>query len=77
MKASNTVIKSRRTAGGSGVLVGTLEKREERKGNLVYTGKRRSFKVTPGKRENLRERLVEMRRTPRKGGETRERRGLI
>lgn len=34
---------------------------------MVYTGKSRSFKVTPGKREELRERLVEMRGTPAKG----------
>lgn len=41
----------------------------------MYTGKRRSFKVTPGKLEELQERLVEMIGTPAKGGETPERRG--
>ena len=38
----------------------------------MYTKKRRSFKVTPGKLEELWERLVEMRGTPKKGGETPE-----
>lgn len=41
----------------------------------MYTRKRRSFKVTPGKLEELQERLVEMRGTPAKGGETPEKRG--
>ena len=41
----------------------------------MYTRKRRSFKVTPGKLEELWERLVEMRGTPKKGGETLEKRG--
>ena len=41
----------------------------------MYTKKRRSFKVTPGKLEELWERLVEMRGTPKKGGETPEKRG--
>lgn len=41
----------------------------------MYTGKRRSFKVKPGKLEGLRESLVEMRGTPKKGGETPEKRG--
>ena len=41
----------------------------------MYTRKRRSFKVTPGKLEELWERLVEMRGTPKKGGETPEKRG--
>ena len=41
----------------------------------MYTGKRRSFKVTPGKLEELRVSLVEMRETPAKGGETPEKRG--
>lgn len=34
----------------------------------MYTGKRRSFKVTPGKLEDLQESLVEMRETLVKGG---------
>lgn len=82
MKTSNTADRIRRTpgefggtAGESGAFVGTLEKREELQENLVYTRKRRSFKVTPGKLEELWERLVEMRGTPKKGGETPERRG--
>ena len=41
----------------------------------MYTRKRRSFKVTPGKLEELRVSLVEMRGTPAKGGETPEKRG--
>lgn len=41
----------------------------------MYTRKRRSFKTTPGKREDLRERLVEMREPPAKGGATPEKRG--
>ena len=41
----------------------------------MYTRKRRSFKVTPGKLEELWERLVEMRGTPKKGKETPEKRG--
>ncbi|MFQ6878802.1 MAG: hypothetical protein ACLRS1_03320 [Oscillospiraceae bacterium] len=38
----------------------------------MYTRKRRRFKVTPGKLEELRVNLVEMRETPAKGGETLE-----
>ena len=41
----------------------------------MYTGKTRSFKVTPGKLEELQERLVEMRGTPAKSGEAPEKRG--
>ncbi len=43
-------------------------------GNLVYTRKRRSFKVTSRKLEDLRESLVEVRETPAKGGKSLERR---
>ena len=75
MKASNKVDRIRSTPKESGVFARTLEKREELQENLVYTGKRRSFKVTLGKREGLRERLVEIRGTPAKDGEIPERRG--
>lgn len=82
MKTSNTADRTRRTpgesggtAGESGAFVGTLEKREELQEKLVYTRKRRSFKVTPGKLEELRVSLVEMREKPAKGGETPEKRG--
>lgn len=36
----------------------------------MYTRKRISFKVTPGKREDLQEKLVETRETLEKGKET-------
>ena len=43
----------------------------------MYTRKRISFKVTPGKREDLQEKLVETRETLEKGKETLRRRELF
>lgn len=42
----------------------------------MYTRKRRSFKVTPGKLEELWERLVEMRGTPEIRGEPKRERNI-
>ena len=75
MKTSNKADRTGRTLEKSSVFVRMPEKWEELQEKLVYTRKRRSFKVTPGKLEELRVSLVEMRETPAKGGETPEKRG--
>ena len=43
---------------------------------MVYTRKRKSFNVTPGKLESLRESLVEMRETPKRRGEPEHRKRM-
>lgn len=68
-RTRRTLVKSSGTAGESDILVECRKKAED----LVYTEKRRSFKVTQIKREDLRERLVEMRGTSeRRGGSEKE-----